>query len=51
MKIFVLKPLVVGKLNLFSGMKNDALMHRGGLKGEPSNAENILVQAMGTDQI
>ena len=33
MEIFVLKPLVVGKLNLFSGMENDALMHREGLKG------------------
>ena len=33
MKIPVLEPLVVGKLNLFSGMLNDALMHREGLKG------------------
>ena len=33
MIIFVLKPLVVGKLSLFSGMWKDALMHRGGLKG------------------
>ena len=33
MEIFVLKPLVVVKLSLFSGMSNDALMHRGGLKG------------------
>ena len=33
MEMFVLKPLVVGKLGLFSGMKNDALMHRQGLKG------------------
>ena len=31
--IFVLKPLVVGKLSLFSGMYNDALMHRGAVKG------------------
>ena len=34
MGIFLLKSLVVGILNLFSGMWNDALMHRGGLKGE-----------------
>ena len=33
MKIFVLKALVDGKLSLFSGMYNDALMHREGLKG------------------
>ena len=33
MEIFILKPLVVGKLSLFSGMENDALMHREGLKG------------------
>ena len=34
MEIFVPKPLIVGKLSLFSGMENDALMHRGGLKGK-----------------
>ena len=33
MEIFVLKPLAVEKLSLFSGMRNDALMLRGGLKG------------------
>ena len=33
MEIFVLKTLVVGKLNLFSGMSNDALNHREALKG------------------
>ena len=33
MEIFVLKPLVVGKLGMFSGMENYALMHREGLKG------------------
>ena len=33
MEIFILKPLVIGKINMFSGMSNDALMHRGGLKG------------------
>ena len=33
MEIFGLKPLVVGKLSLFSGMQNDALMQREGLKG------------------
>ena len=32
MDIFILKALVVGKLSLFSGMKNDALMHREDLK-------------------
>ena len=32
MEIFILKPLVIGKLSLFSGMENDALMHREGLK-------------------
>ena len=31
MEIFVPKPLVVGKLGLFSGMQNDGLRHRGGL--------------------
>ena len=34
MEIFIQKPLVVGKLSLFSGMQNDALMHREGLKDE-----------------
>ena len=34
MEIFILEPLVVGKLNLFSGIfKNDASLHREGLKG------------------
>ena len=33
MEIFVLKPLAVGKLSLFSGMSNDALMHRVDFKG------------------
>ena len=33
MEIFILKPLVVGKLGLFSGMQHNALMHREGLKG------------------
>ena len=33
MAIFILKPLVLGNLSLFSGMWNDALMHREGLKG------------------
>ena len=33
MEILVLKPFVVGKVNVFSGMSNDALMHREGLKG------------------
>ena len=33
MEIFILKPLVVGRLSLFSDMWNDALMHREGLKG------------------
>ena len=33
MEIFILEPLVVGKLSLFTGMWNDALMHREGLKG------------------
>ena len=33
MEIFILKALVVEKLYLFSGMKNDTLMHREGLKG------------------
>ena len=43
MEIFVLKPLVVWKLNLFSGMQDDALMHREGLKGYFS--ELVLVLA------
>ena len=34
MEIFILQPLAVGKLGLFSGMENDALMHREGLKGQ-----------------
>ena len=33
MTIFIQNPLVVYKLSLFSGMLNDALMHREGLKG------------------
>ena len=33
MGIFILKPLVVEKLSLFSEMWDDALMHREGLKG------------------
>ena len=33
MEIFILKPLVICKLSLFSGMWNDALMRREGLKG------------------
>ena len=32
MKIFIRKPFVVEKLGLFSGMWNDALMHREVLK-------------------
>ena len=38
MEILVQKPLVVGKLGMFSGMWNDALMHRGGLKGKQFQA-------------
>ena len=33
MEIPVLKPLVVGKWSVFSGMQHDALLHREGLKG------------------
>ena len=33
MEILIPNPLVVGKLSLFSGMQNDALMHREDLKG------------------
>ena len=33
MEIFSLKPSVVGKLSLFSGMQNDTWMQREGLKG------------------
>ena len=33
MKFFIKKPFVVEKLGLFSGMSNDALMHREDLKG------------------
>ena len=33
MEMFILKPLVVGELSLFSGKKYDALMYREGLKG------------------
>ena len=32
-EIFLLKPLIVGKLSLFSGLWNDASMHREGLNG------------------
>ena len=32
MEIFILKPLVIGKLSLFSVMWNDALIHRESLK-------------------
>ena len=31
--MLLLKPLVVGKLSVFSGMVSDALLHREGLKG------------------
>ena len=30
--IFIQKPLVVGELGLFTGMSNNALIHREGLK-------------------
>ena len=33
MEIFFLKPFIVEKLGLFSGMYNDALMHREDSKG------------------
>ena len=33
MDFFYSKTLVVGQLSLFSGMLNDAFMHREGLKG------------------
>ena len=32
-RIFIIKPLVVGELNQFTGIQNNALMHREGLKG------------------
>ena len=35
MEIFILEPLVVEKLGLFSGMSKDALMHREGLISFP----------------
>ena len=42
--IVIIKPLVVDKLSLFSGsgMKNDALMHREGLKGYSNYVGPIL---------
>ena len=42
MEIFLPKLLVVGKLGLFSGMYNDALMHREDLKGysDPCSFQN-----------
>ena len=33
MEIFILKPLVVGKLSVVLGISNDALMHREHSKG------------------
>ena len=33
MEIFILKPLVVGKLSLLSGTENGASIHREDLKG------------------
>ena len=33
MEIFILKPLVEEKFGLFSGIEDDALTHREGLKG------------------
>ena len=33
MGILIKKPLVVGRLSLFSVLQNDALMHREDLKG------------------
>ena len=41
MEIFILKPPVVGKLSMFSGIKNDALMHREGLKGTVFKQQNL----------
>ena len=38
MEIFILKPLVVGKLNIF----NDALMHRESLKGQTDFKSNSM---------
>ena len=43
MVIFLLKPLVVGKTIVFSGMWNDALMHRDGLKGWINQQENTII--------
>ena len=42
MKIFVLKPLGFRKLSYSSDMRNDALMHREGLKG--FNVEGFFVK-------
>ena len=41
MKIFVLKPLGFRKLSYFSEMRNDALMHREGLKGYWRPLQNV----------
>ena len=43
MEIFILKPLVIGKLSLFSGIQNDASIHREGLNGYVLNL-HILIQ-------
>ena len=43
MDIFVLTPLVVGKISLYSGMSNDALMHREGLEGYTTTLYHIVL--------
>ena len=43
MEIFVLKTLVVGKLGLFSGIWNDALMHCEGLNGQGKHSNNEVI--------
>ena len=37
MEIIIIKPLVVGKLNLFTGRENDALMHH-----EPTSGQHFV---------
>ena len=46
MEIFILKHPVVGKLNLFSGMQNDASMHREGLQAYKNHFTSLKTYLM-----
>ena len=47
MKMFVLKPPGFMKLSHYSEMRNDALMHREGLKGEEYTCTAPVMKGLG----